>query len=165
MIVLLLAHIPLVNNPIPNIEVDCSYGTGRRYCIHKITLKISIEKCMGLLFYFAFTGSDYTSSFFNTSKAAWWKLWLNSSFVDETFKKLSWKPFQLDEHDFEVVERFVCVAYDTPKKFHLQDKNKLHFMLFSQLSDNNLRRLPPTTDALEVGVFHEIMCDYLKLLK
>ena len=81
-------------------------------------------------------------------KCTWGNLWLRIDFVDEIFKKLSWTPLDVNEQDFETIEKFVCIAYDTQNKFCAKDINELRFMIFSQLSENNLRNLPPSRDSL-----------------
>ena len=50
--------------------------------------------------------------------------------------------------DFQYLERFVCSAYDIQCRFNTNDINKLLYLLFLKLCENNLRRLPPTRDAL-----------------
>ena len=148
-IVLLLAHIPFASNPGLNIEVDFGFGNARTfYDVSKIASNIPPENRLGLLFFFAVTASDYTSYFYRISKSAWWNLWLSCDFADHVFKKLSWTPLEVTEQDFEIIEKFICAAYGNQDKFHIQEVNQLRYLIFCQLPDNNLRKLPPSKEAL-----------------
>ena len=55
--------------------------------------------------------------------------------------------------DLYQVEKFVCAAYDPQHRFRMADVNKLLYLLFTKLRDNNIRKLPPTREALCLHVF------------
>ena len=61
---------------------------------------------------------------------------------------MSWTPLEVTEQDFEIIEKFICAAYDIKDKFHIQEVNQLRYLIFCQLPDNNLRKLPPSKEAL-----------------
>ena len=64
-LVLLLAYAPCFLNNVSNIEVDFGFGSSssrKFYQISEIASNIPVDKCMGILFCFVFTGCDYTSS-------------------------------------------------------------------------------------------------------
>ena len=136
------------------IEVDFGFGKYRRYYnINKISLQITNEQRSGLLFFYTFTGCDITSAFYSISKAAWWKTWCKNPFIPRIFQKLSWTPQQVNDEDFQYLERFVFSAYDIQCRFNTNDINKLRYLLFLKLCENNLRRLLPTRDALRQHIF------------
>ena len=91
-------------------------------------------------------------SFYNISKATWWNIWLHNDFVDNVFKQLSWIPSEVSDEDLKTIEKFVCTAYDGQKKFLLDEINKLCFSIFRQLPQNDLRRLPPSREALRLHI-------------
>ena len=54
------------------IEVDLNFCTDRKfYNIDKISSQITDQQCLGLLFFYVFTGCNVTSSSYNMSKTAW----------------------------------------------------------------------------------------------
>ena len=65
-VTLVLAHLSVL--PYPNeIEVDFGFCKNRKYYeINKISEKLSLDDQKGILFFYAFTGSDMTSSYFKT---------------------------------------------------------------------------------------------------
>ena len=152
-VTLLLAYFPEFELP-NEIEVDLGFGKYRRYYnINKISSQITNEQRSGLLFFYMFTGCDITSAFYSISKAAWWKTCCKNPFITRIFRKLSWTPHQVNDEDFQYLERFVCSAYDIQCRFNTDDINKLRYLLFLKLCENNLRRLPPTRDALRQHIF------------
>ena len=66
------------------------------------------------------------------------------------FREVSWTPSQGIDETIQEIETFVCSLYYTQSRFCATDINKLRYNLFSKLSANNLRKLPPTKDALHV---------------
>ena len=61
---------------------------------------------------------------------------------------VSWAPTSVVETDFSAIENFVCTAC----RYKCKDVNKLRFLIFSKSYENNLRKLPPTKDALKLHV-------------
>ena len=135
---LILAHLSMFDQPC-EIEVDFNFGKDRKFDnINKISSQFTDQQSLGLLFFYVFT--------------VWWKLWCQDTFVTETFIKLSWTPHQVDQMDLYQLETFVCAAYDPQHGFRTDGVNKLRYLLFTIL-DNNMRKLPPTREALRLHVF------------
>ena len=55
----------------------------------------------------------------------------------------------MEENDLKLIEKYVSAAYDPHIRFHTNDINKLQFLLFTKSSENKLRKLPPTREALQ----------------
>ena len=107
--------------------------------------------------------------FFGISKNTWWDVWMirstesigepscltslvvntyiRSTYITETFTRLSWTPDKVDENELSLIEKFVCTAYGLHNRCRTSDGNRLRFLLFTKLSDK-LRKLPPTKEAL-----------------
>ena len=151
-VTLLLAHWHLFEST-SQIQVDFGFGKSRRqYDINRISEKISSEKLLGLIFFYTFSGCDVTSSFYYISKIGWWNLWETHDFVTKTFIKLSWTPECVDEEDFQILETFVCKAYNPQNRFKTNNINKLRQLLFMSSSENKLRMIPPSIDSLRQHV-------------
>ena len=51
--------------------------------------------------------------------------------------------------DINLIEKYVSAAYDPHhNRFHMNDFNRLLLLLFTNSSDNKLRKLPPTGEIL-----------------
>ena len=152
-IVLILAYFSFFDDPL-EIEVDFGFGPSRRfYNINEISLNVPAEFRAGLLFFYIFTGSDFTSFFFSISKQTWWNLWMEHYHdVTDVFVKLSHRPASISEDDFVKLEKFVCRAYDQNHRLNTYDINSLRYLLFNVSTENNLRKLPPTRDALRLHI-------------
>ena len=130
--------------PEPEIEIDFSFGKHRRFfSIHKIISNMREEMRLG---------SDLTSGFFNISKIAWWKTWLNNHFITETFAKLSWSTAYVDNTDYNTIEKFVCLTYDPNNRYQYDDVDKLRHRLFSTSFDINVTKLPTSRDSLRMHI-------------
>ena len=93
-----------------------------------------------------------TSSFFDISKSTWWNVWYHSTYITGTCTKLSWTLDKVDENEFNLIEKYVCAAYDPHNHFRTSGVNRLRFFLFTKLSENNLRRLSLTKEALQLHI-------------
>ena len=58
----------------------------------------------------------------------------------------------MEENDLNLIEKYVCAAYDRHNCLHTDDVNRLRFLLFTKSSDNKLRKLPPLRDALQLHI-------------
>lgn len=61
--------------------------------------------------------------------------------------KLSWTRDEVEENYLSSIEKCVCAAYDPHNCFHTTDVERLRFLLLTKLSDNKLRKPPPTREA------------------
>ena len=50
------------------------------------------------------------------------------------------------------LKKYVCAAYDPHNRLHMNDINRLRFLLFTKSSENNLKKLPPTREALQFHI-------------
>ena len=148
-VTLLLAHLSLLDLPY-KIEVDFNFEKDRFYKINNICSRITPEQQLALMFFFTFTGCDITSSLFDISKNTWWNVWYQKAYIIETFPKLSWTPDKVEENDLNLIEKYVCAAYEPHNRFHTNDVNRLRFLLFTKSRDNKLRKLLPTREALQL---------------
>ena len=147
-VTLLLAHLFLRDSPY-EIEVDFTFGKDRRfYKIKDICSRITPKQQLVLLLFFTFTGCDITSSFLDISKSAWWNVWYQNAYITETFTKLSWTQDKVKENYPNLIGEYVCAAYDPHNRFHTNNINRLRFLLFTKSSENKLRNLPLTREAL-----------------
>ena len=74
------------------------------------------------------------------------------SYITKTFTKLSWTPDKVEENDPNLIEKYVCAAYDPHNRFNTNDVNRLRFLLFTKSSENKVRKLPPTTEASQLHI-------------
>ena len=98
------------------------------------------------MFLFTFTGCDITPSFL-TYQRSFGRIY---GAITETFSKLSWTPDKVKENDLNLIEKYVCTAYDLHNRFHTNDINRLRLLLFTESSENILRKLPLTRYTLQL---------------
>ena len=147
---LLLAHLSLLNSPY-KIERHFNFWKDRRfYKINDICSRVTPEQQLVLMFFFTFTACDNTSSFFDISKSTWWNVWCQNAYITKTFTKLSRTPDKVEGSNPNLMEKYACASYDPHNRFHTNDVNWLRFLLFTKSSDNKLRKLPPTREALQL---------------
>ena len=150
-VTLLLAHLFLLDS-LYDIDNDFNFGKDRRfYKINNIFSRIAPDQQLSLMCFFTLTVFDITSSFFNISKSTWWKEWCQNACLTKTFTKLSWVPDKVEENDLNLIEKYICPAYNPHNYFHTDDVNRLRFLLFTKSSDNKLRKLTPTREASYCG--------------
>ena len=121
--------------------------------MQKILSCVSDDQRLGLLFFFAFTGSDFTSAFCNLSKIGWWKVWSENNFISQTFAKLSWAPTSVDETDFSAIEKFVCTAYDPQNRYKCKDVNKLRSLIFSKSYEKQFKKVATNEGCSKTSCF------------
>ena len=102
---------------------------------------------------FFFTGWDITSLFYDISKSTWWNVWCQNACITEAFTKLSWTSDKVGENDLNLIEKYVCAAYDPCNCFHANNIiNRMWFLLFTKSGDNKLRNLLLTREALQLHI-------------
>ena len=62
----------------------------------------------------------------------------------------------MDENELNLTEKYVCAASDLHNCFRTSDGNRLRFILFTKSSDDKLRRLPPTNEALQLDILRSV---------
>ena len=82
-------HFLKINADSPVIVI-CGVGT-QKYCmlINVIAESITLERCKEILFLYALSGSDCTSSYFQVGKVKFWNSWLVNQDVLEMYGQLS----------------------------------------------------------------------------
>ena len=93
----------------------------------------------------------YYILFFDIPKSTWWNVWCQNPYITETFTKLSWTSDKVEEN-ISIWWKYVCAAYDPHNCFHTDNINRLWFLLFTMSSENKLRKLPPTREALQLHI-------------
>ena len=69
---------------------------------------------------------DVTSSFVGISKSTtWWNVWCQSTHITETLIKLSWTLDKVEENEFNLIEKYVCAAYDPHNCFRTRYVSRL----------------------------------------
>ena len=79
-----------------------------------------------------------------------------STYITESFTKLSWTLDKVDENELNLTEKYVCTASDLHNCFRTSDGNRLRFILFTKSSDDKLRRLPSTNEALQLDILRSV---------
>ena len=109
-----------------------------------IARSIGLEYCSGLLLLHAYSGCDYTPSFYGIGKAKWISCFLDRSDIKRLFGRIVDNPETLEERDIIAVTAFTLAAYgvDDPSKGLLQGRwEKLNQRIAS------FRSLPPSPGA------------------
>ena len=142
-VILLIAYRRLV------VKFDCvvfacfgSAVSNRVYNTTKITEEVRERKYRALQFFYALTGSDIISSFFNQGKCKLWDRWTESQeeALTTVFIELSEKPNAVKEEQISVIERFVFVYYG--RCINSIDSEKMQD--FECSLHENLRLIPPS---------------------
>ena len=144
-ITLLLTDLSLFDSPY-KIDVDFNFGKGKRfYMISNICSRITPDQQSTLIFYWLW----FYILVFDISKSIWWNVSWQNAYIIEIFTKLSWTLDNVRENNQNVIEKYVCAAYDLHNRFHANDVNRLRFLLFTKSKDIKLRKLLPTRETSE----------------
>ena len=117
------------------------------YNITEIIGFLGKDVCLALPFFYAFTGCDTVSSFYGKGKCKAWDAWFNSEKKDvftTVFAQLGNKPNEITTNQIDVIEEYVKTLYTTPRS----SLGEIRLEKFLKSSDNDLRKLPPSKDAL-----------------
>ena len=91
-----------------------SSASNRFYNTNKIAEELGERKCRALPFFYALTGCDIVSSFFNQGKCKFWDQWTESREEEPlttVFMELSDKANALTEEQISVIEQFTGFVY------------------------------------------------------
>ena len=122
--------------------------TSTYYDINKISFEE--QKCRALPFFYALTGCDVVSSFYNHGKCKFWDRWFESEEEEDltkVFINLSEKPESIEEDQISVIERFVGLVYHG-KHIDCIDSERLRD--FEHSTHSNLKLIPPSRSGLRV---------------
>ena len=127
-------------------------NSGRYYNIKQIIRELGTNIFLALPFFNAFTGCDTVSSFYGKGKCKAYDVWVKSERKDDfpdVFVELGGKPTNATSDHIDLLESFVLQLYgsrhDTLGAARL-DK-------FQKSTDNDLRLLPPSKDALRQHIY------------
>ena len=146
-LVILIAFMPSFLQKDPSFKLILKSGTDGKdiFNINNICIKIGEQRCRGLLFFHAFTGCDYISSFYGIGKTRWFDAFIDDNTVNETFKDLSNSPTELSENQLQLIVSFVLKTYKSPQK-KCSNTARLDSMTHHQ--SETFRVLPPSLGAL-----------------
>lgn len=130
-------------------ELWIAFGVGKHFRfmpVHDIASSMGQQKSRALLAFYAFTGSDQTSSFANNGKKTARDTWAICDEVMEAFRYLSTTPSTSAVTDaFPVLERYTVLFYDrTSPCTSVNDARKDLFTC----KGRDIDHIPPTGDAL-----------------
>ena len=119
------------------------------YDINKASIDLGEQKCHALPFFYALTGCDIVSSFFNQGKCKFWDRWFQSEeeeALTNVFIALSEKPESVEDEQVEIIERYVGFVYygrtiDSIDSERIKD--------FEHSTHSNLKLIPPSRSGLK----------------
>ena len=156
-VVILLAHMPTFLKYSATITVIFGVGQNKKlYNMNEIAQRIGEDICLGIPFFYAFSGCDVTSSFYGISKNKWWEMWSKNEKLNKTFIDLSWTPICVTDAVFTEIEQMVSSTYCTSHSF--TSLSELRYELFKSSASNDLRKIPRSTDALQL---HALRSSYV----
>ena len=147
-LVLLLAHIPQVDDVNINAYL---INSEKYYDVQKIIRTLGPITCKALPFFYAFSGCDIVSSFYGKGKCKMYDIWMNCSYKDEMtelFTQLGKSPSDVTDNQMSLLERYILELYGS----RASSLGSARLDRFNKSSDNDLRALPPSRDALRQHV-------------
>eukprot|EP00794_Sanderia_malayensis_P013411 gene13411-14786_t len=130
------------------VQLWIEFGTGkdkRWLPIHDYANALGENICAGLLFWYAFCGSDTVSSFSVRGKITTWDTWKALPEITDVFVGLSNNPNKIKMDEMLLLQRYVVLLYD--RSSHCLTVNDARRWLFTKKS-RTVEGLPPTEDAL-----------------
>jgi hypothetical protein len=146
-LVLLLAFRHLAGNF--SSKVFAYFGIGNKSCfydINEISLHLGEISCRALPFFFAFTGCDTVSSFFNQGKCKMWDRWFeyhDRENITRVFIELSRMPNSINESQLQSLEKFILFVYN-PNISPSTSLDEYRMLEFECSTHSNLRLIPPS---------------------
>ena len=117
-------------------------GKQRRWIpIHDLVSAIGPEKTSGMLFFHAFTGCDFVSSFNGKGKKTAWQTWNVRNEASIIFTKLSQYPLKIEESDLQILEKCVVLMYE--RSSSVASMNEARLALFAR-KQRSYDLIPPT---------------------
>ena len=149
-VVILLGKYSDILSTYPDTEIWIRLGTGtslQNIHLRSVYEKLGVDISKGLPFFHSFTGCDTVSSFKGKAKKSAWVTWKAFTTATDVFKSLTQNPFtdlQENSDSFKQLQKFVVQMYS--KGLDVESVNEARKILFGQ--NQNIERLPPTSDAL-----------------
>ena len=135
----------------PSFKLLLKSGTDSNdiYNIKNICINFGEQRCRGLLFFHAFTGCDYISSFYGIGKKKWFDTLKEDMTVDTVFYDLSNSPSEVTEYQLKIISQFTLKAYKSPT-IDCMTTARLDAVTHQQ--SETFRSLPPSLGALREHV-------------
>ena len=129
------------------------------YDIGRTVEFLGSDICKAMSFFYTFTGCDIASSFYGKGKCKAWDTWMNIThkhIYTEVFTRLGNKPECISEEDLDILERFVIELYLLSVQQNTSPSSLASMRLenFKSSADNDLRKLPPSREALREHAKH-----------
>lgn len=118
------------------------------YDINKIALHLGERVCRALPFFYALTGCDIVSSFYNQGKCKFWDRWFEfdeANALTDAFIVLSEKPCFVESNQIDLIEIFIGFVYYGR---HIDSINLERVLDFEHSTHSNLRLIPPSRSGL-----------------
>lgn len=146
-LILLISFIGRIDDIDPELEIFAYLINGRKYYnIRDIASNLGKDVCLALPFFYCLTGCDTVSSLTGKGKCKAWDAWFNSAKRDEftnVFKELGNQPMEITSAQIGKIEEYVQMLYGFDSTLAADRLNK-----FRKSTDDDLRKLPPSKDAL-----------------
>ena len=115
-VVLSIHHYPACQN-LGLTDLWIGFGCGQNYRdipVHEVSAQLGPNRCLALLFFLAFTGSDLTSSMLGIVEKTAWNAWLHCPEVTKTMVTLMHQPEELTEDSVHMcrIERLTVQMYN-----------------------------------------------------
>ena len=138
----------LERNPDVKLYLDMQTGSSESTGYLDIVLmakKIGLQYSNGLPLLHAYTGCDYTPSFYSIGKAKWFNAYISRPDIMELFNNIVQDPTIVQEEEIVAVTRFTLAVYgvDDPSKGLLEGR----FDRLTTQKISSFRSLPPSPGA------------------
>ena len=114
-VIILMAYFPFLLSLCSDLtlQIDHSIKPNKTTLnVNNMCANLGMENCLPLLFYHAFSGCDYTPSFFGHGKVSFWdEMIKNMADYRQTFTELSQAPRLVTESQLKVLETYVLRTY------------------------------------------------------
>ena len=142
----------MVAEKVPEIQqLWLAFGNGKNFryiAAHRIKDTIGPQKSLALPMFHALTGCDTVSAFANHGKKSAWATWECFPDLTDALIALASCPEMISMEVMNTIQRFVVLMYDRASQ--CIEINKARKKIFARC--NNVKRIPPTYDALEQHV-------------
>ena len=127
--------------------IEFGNGKNKRWLpIHQYVSALGAEYCIGILFWYGFTGCDTVSYFSGRPKPTARNMWKSFPAITATFDKLSnIETHSISDNDLTQLERYTILLYD--RSSLLGDINICRKQLFTK-KGRTIENVHPTRDAL-----------------
>ena len=144
-VVIILAFLPMLLQASPQIQVFIHHDS-EVLNLNNMCANLGIENCRMLLFLHAFSGCDYTPSFFGVGKTKFFdEMVKNIDRYRHTFTELSLNPSNVRAEQLKVIQKFVFASYGE-EDFETVEDVRFDSLLYTV--ENSFRKWVPTSGAI-----------------